>query len=38
MKKLVYLIIIALGLTATIAADAPWPNPCWPNCGQDSVR
>jgi hypothetical protein len=32
MKKLIYLLVIAIGLAATVAADGPWPNPCWPNC------
>lgn len=33
MKKLVYLVVVALGLMAVAAADGPLPNPCFPNCG-----
>jgi hypothetical protein len=32
MKKLMYLLLIAVGLAASVAADGPWPDPCAPNC------
>lgn len=32
MKKLISLVVLALGLMAVAAADAPWPPDCSPNC------
>jgi hypothetical protein len=36
MKKLIYLAVVALGLMATVAADAPVPPDCWPTCSPNS--
>ncbi len=38
MKKIVYTVVVALGLMATLAADGPMPNPCFPNCGQAASK
>lgn len=32
MKKLIYVVVLALGLMAVAAADGPWPPDCVPNC------
>ena len=32
LKKLVYVVVVALGLMATVGADIPMPPDCFPTC------
>jgi len=32
LKKLIYIVVVALGLMSTVVADGPLPPDCWPNC------